>query len=144
MENPKYLCIHLLISNIMKTKKCKILDCFEFDKLVTRTYGKRYCFQQQDDCKDRGTEYFSVPHPSPNEEEMHDEIPEKVNGDQMGVKFPVWLARDPKQPLKGQNHDYELELFWERNFYPDFGTLVNDLHSKGLLKAGEYGICIDW
>lgn len=75
---------------------------------------------------------------------MNDSIPEVVNGYEMGVKFEVWLARDPNQPITNQKYDWELELFWERNFYPDIHTLANDLHSKGLIEAGDYLINIDW
>lgn len=128
----------------MNTKSIKIIDLSEWDELVSKTYRRVYSFQQQEGCKDRGTEYFSVPHKYPEDDEMHDSIPEVVNGKEMGVKFAAWLARDPKQPIPNQTQDYELELFWERNFYPDFGTVVNDLHSKGLIEAGDYGICIDW
>lgn len=125
-------------------KNVKIFDISEWDTLVSETYGRTYSFQQQDGCKGRGTEYFSVPYDYPEDDEMNDSIPEVVNGEEMGVKFAVWLARDPKQPIPGQTQDYELNLFWERNFYPDFGTVVDDLHSKGLIEAGEYGINIDW
>lgn len=36
-----------------------------------------------------------------------------------------------------------INLFWERNFYPDINTLANDLYKKGLIKKGEYLIVID-
>lgn len=38
-----------------------IMDVQEWDALVTSTYGKPYSFQQQDGCKERGIEYFSLP-----------------------------------------------------------------------------------
>ena len=76
---------------------------------------------------------------------MNESIPEEANNYEiMGVKFETWLKRDPKQPLKNQQYDWELGMFWERNFYPDIDTLANDLHKKGLLEAGEYAINIDW
>jgi len=62
----------------------------------------------------------------------------------MGVSFKAWLARDPKQKLEGQEYDYELSLWWDRNFYPDVQMVANDLHAKGLLESGEYLIDIDW
>lgn len=37
----------------LKIKQVNIIDSFEFDKLVRETYGKPYCFQQQDDGKER-------------------------------------------------------------------------------------------
>lgn len=123
----------------MKISNKKIIEVSDWDALVSETYGKVYHFQQQDGCQDRGTIYLTVPSED-NDSEMYDSI----NGEEMGVKFAVWLARDPKQPIPGQEHDYELSLFWERNFYPDLQTVANDLHSKGLLEAGNYGIHIDW
>ena len=79
------------------------------------------------------------------DENMADSVPEEVNGEEMGVKFAVWLARSPKKKMKGQKHSYELDLWWERNFYPDVQAVANDLHTKGLLAAGNYVIDdIDW
>ena len=74
--------------------------------------------------------------------EMNDSIPEKVNGRKMGVKFAVWLEKDPEVRFKIMN--WENELFWERNFYPDIYTVANDLYKKGLIEAGDYIINIDW
>ncbi len=62
----------------------------------------------------------------------------------MGVKFAAWLARDPLKPVGSHKEKWEIELFWARNFYPDIETVANDLHKKGLLKAGKYTINIDW
>ena len=62
----------------------------------------------------------------------------------MGVKFAKWLERDPKQPIKNQQYEWELNLFWIRNFYPNIQTVANDLYKKGLIKKGEYTINIDW
>lgn len=69
---------------------------------------------------------------------------EGVNGDEMGVNFASWLARDPKQLLKNDDSSHSLSLFWERNFYPDIQVVANDLHTKGLIPEGDYVINIDW
>ena len=46
---------------------------------------------------------------------------------------------------KGFRKDqWAIDLWWERNFYPNIQMVANDLHSKGLLEAGEYTINIDW
>lgn len=112
---------------------------------MQKTYGRIYSFQQQDGCKERGRFRLTVPD-TPNDYE-NDTIPEKVNGDEMGVSFAAWLARDPNQLLDtGDKWDREhgLSLFWERNFYPDIQMVANDLYKRGLLAAGEYTINIDW
>ena len=95
---------------------------------------------------------------------MHDEIPELINNEKMmGVKFSIWLNRDPKAPLNptddqlkscnyyfGENRDEwcknpsHINLFYERNFYPELQAVANDLHAEGLIEAGDYSINIDW
>ncbi len=126
----------------MKTKQ--VIEVSEWDKLVQQTYGRPYNFQQQDGCHERGPFQFTVPDEDSDFE--NDTIPEKVNGEEMGVSFAAWLARDPKQKLPDpdEQEDYCLELFWDRNFYPDLQMVANDLHAKGLLPAGDHTILIDW
>lgn len=144
---------------MIKTKY--IIEVSDWDKLVEDTYGRLYDFQQQDDCKDRGVEYFTVP--CFPEDFENDTIPEIINGREMGVSFKAWLERDPNAPLnptddelKNCNYFYNedrdkwckdkshINLFYIRNFYPHFNMIVNDLHAKGLLPAGDYAINIDW
>jgi len=135
----------------MKIKNVSIISVQDFDKLVQETYRKYYSFQQQDGCKSRQTVYITVPDIETNDVER-DTIPEVVNGEEEGVNFKAWLERDIKQGLKGDptigkeatDEQWRIELWWARNFYPDVQMIVNDLHSKGLLPAGEYGINIDW
>ena len=127
-------------------KKTIVIEDSEWDELVTKTYGRPYVFQQQDGCKERGTFHITIPCKYAESEEsyMNDEIPEEINGEEMGVKFEKWLERDPKQPLEGKEDGYGIDLFWERNFYPNVHTVANDLHEKGLIEAGDYVIEIDW
>jgi len=127
----------------MKIRTEKVVDVQEWDKLVVKTYGRPYSFQQQDGCKPRGIFCFTVPQKAECEFE-NDSVPEEVNGEEMGVSFAAWLARDPVKKIPGQEYDSELELFWERNFYPDVQMVANDLCEKGLLEAGKYTINIDW
>lgn len=129
---------------MIKTKERKVIDVGDWDNLITKTYNRPYNFQQQDDCKERQQVYIKIPdHPSDFE---NDTIPETVNHEERGVSFEAWLARDPKQPLKGKNpqNSWSIDLWWDRNFYPDVQMVANDLHSKGLIEAGEYYINIDW
>jgi len=128
----------------LKYSNKKIIEVQDWDELVETTYGRPYSFQQQNDCQPRGTRDITIPSDETYDEDLPNEIPEIVNGEKMGVKFEAWLARDPKQKLKGDNNDFSLELFWARNFYPDLQTVANDLHAKGLIEAGDYVINIDW
>lgn len=125
----------------MKIRTEKLVDVDEWDKLVQDTYGRPYNFQQQSGCQDRGT--FPLTVPAKADDYKNDEIPEVVNGKEMGVSFKAWLARDPKTVMANQP-SYCAELFWGRNFYPDIQMIANDLHDKGLLRAGKYIINIDW
>jgi hypothetical protein len=149
---------------MIKTKNIqKIEDC-DWDELVSNTYGRLYHIQQQDGCRGRGLIYITIPEEY-SDEYMNDKIPEIINDERnMGVKFDVWLNRDPKAPLnpsdaelKTCNYYYDtsdrkswcedkshIGLFWERNFYPNVQAVANDLHKKGLIEAGEYAIKIDW
>lgn len=125
---------------MIKTKNVQMIDVSDFDDLVTKTYGRTYSFQQQDGCKERGTVELTVPCDQNDFE--NDTVPEEINGDEMGVSFAAWLARDPKE-WNGKERNC-IDLFWERNFYPTLESVANDLHAKGLLPAGEYVIDIDW
>jgi hypothetical protein len=127
----------------MKTKNVKMIDESDWNELVENTYGRTYDFQQQDGCKDRGVFNLTVPSEEANDFE-NDEVPEVVNHESMGVSFAAWLARDPKKLLPDEPEDFCLELWWQRNFYPSIEMVANDLHAKGLLKAGEYVINIDF
>lgn len=123
----------------------KVIEVQDWDRLVEKTYGKPYSFQQQEGCQPRGV--ISINIPEGNDEEYdyeNDSVPEVINGDQMGVSFKSWLERDPKE-WKGKKEDKSfLDLFWGRNFYPSLQVVANDLHRKGLIEAGEYSINIDW
>lgn len=127
---------------MLKVKTEKLIDVQDWDELVIKTYGKPYSFQQQDGCKQRGLVYITIP--SQADDYERESVPEKINGEIMGVSFQAWLARDPNEWKGKDKQSWTLELFWERNFYPDVQMIANDLHEKGLIEAGEYIINIDW
>lgn len=122
----------------------RTIEVQDFDKLVVETYGRPYNFQQQNGCKPRGAVDATIP--DQGDDYANDSIPERTNHECMGVSFAAWLARDPEQKLSNpdEQSDWELEMWWERNFYPDVSMVLNDLHEKGLIEAGEYIINIDW
>ena len=127
---------------MIRTRTEKLIDVQDWDELVVDTYGRPYSFQQQDGCKDR--DLVSITVPDECEDFENDTVPEIVNGDEMGVSFKAWLARDPKTPLKDRDDAFGLTLWWERNFYPDVQMVANDLYERGLIEAGDYLINIDW
>lgn len=128
---------------MLKYTTTRMIELSDWDSLVQKTYGRPYSFQQQQGCQPRGTVGFSVPDENENEEYMNDSIPEVINGDEMGVKFKVWLERDPNYVPPNKDR-WSNNLFWVRNFYPNLQTVANDLHTKGLIEAGDYVIDIDW
>jgi hypothetical protein len=132
---------------MLRTETVITVECQEWDRFVQETYGRPYCFQQQDGCKERGTFYLTVPMEDAYDFEC-DEIPEVVNyDDQRGVSFKAWLERDPTKTIPGsekEGYDWMLRMWWHRNFYPDVQMIANDLHKRGLMKAGDYMIIIDW
>jgi len=127
---------------MLKTKQETVIDVGDWDTLVMSVYNRPYNFQQQDNCKERQRVRITIPETAydyPN-----DTVPEVVNHSEMGVSFKAWLARDPKKPLEGQEYDFELNSWWERNFYPDVQMVANDLHAQGFIPTGKYVIDIDW
>lgn len=129
---------------MIKIKTKQIITVQDWDDLVEKTYGRPYSFQQQDGCKQRQTVYIKVPdYP---EDYENDSVPDEVNGEEMGVSFAAWQARDPKEwnGAPEDKRDWTIGLFWQRNFYPHVQMVANDLHSRGLIPAGEFGIEIDW
>ena len=133
----------------LKVEVTKMIDESDWSDFVTQTYGRPYRFQQQDGCKERGTYHLTVPDKFDYDKYGSDTIPETTSTNKMQVKFKAWIDRNPSQILKdkeGQlgSEPWYIELWWERNFYPAIESVANDLHSKGLLEAGEYVINIDW
>lgn len=118
----------------------KMIAVSDWNKLVKHVYQRSYNFQQQYGCQDRGICRITIPG-QPDDYE-NDTVPEIVNGEEMGVSFKAWLERDPVINVFEQ--EYENELFWERNFYPDIQMVANDLYEKGFIEPGDYIINIDW
>lgn len=138
---------------MLKTRKIQEISVQDWDDLVEKTYKKPYNFQQQYGCQDRGSFHITVPSDKSCDDEMPIDIPREINGEVMGVKFETWLKKEKGSFIKENNTDYfgkkgwsrsDEQLFWERNFYPDIHTVANDLYKRGLIKAGNYIINIDW
>ena len=132
----------------MHIRTINMIHCADWDEEVKATYKRPYCFQQQDGCQSRGVRFLTVPALTISilvgKDEFPDTVPEEVNHPQMGVNFCSWRTRDPTEPLSGDESNFALKLWWERNFYPPLQDVANDLYDRGILPAGEYGINIDW
>ena len=92
---------------MLKIQKRNVIDVYDWDNLVSQTYGKIYSYQQQDGCKERQTVTITVPVKDPEDFE-NTEIPFKVNGEEMGVSFQTWLNTSPEDTVKYFNSDYKL------------------------------------
>lgn len=130
---------------MIKYSTVKVISVRDWDDLVKETYGKPYSFQQQNGCQERGNYHLEVDPNIIENDGCNDSIPEEINGDEMGIKFEVWLNTDPNiHKERNSWDDRRVELFWERNFYPDIEIIAADLCKKGLIKKGSYTIDIDW
>lgn len=126
----------------ISTRTEQVIDVSDWDQLVIDTYGRPYSFQQQDGCKERQRVKITIPDEAYDYE--NDTVPEEINGEEMGVSFQSWLDRDPKDWNGHTEYKRFLDLFWERNFYPDVQMIANSLYRMELIEAGEYTIDIDW
>jgi len=122
---------------MLKFNTTRYVRVQDWDDLVTVTYGRRYNFQQQG-YKDRGTMHFDVP------EVWDGEYDEAEYLDEDMPTFAEWLARDPKTPTPNRKHEWEDEFWWDREFYPQFESVLRDLSIRGLVEPGEYVLVIDW
>jgi hypothetical protein len=137
------------MSKKIKFYDLKVIHVVDWDNLVTKTYGRPYCYQQQEGCRDRGIYRFTVPRTDFDFDYNRDTVPEVVNHENWGVSFAAWLKRDPKAPLAGEKDgpdlgEWQLKLWWHRNFFPHVQMVANDLHAKGILDPGIYAIEVDW
>lgn len=120
----------------LKYKIVKLIEIRDWNNFIKEIYQRPYNFQQQDGCKERGTYSFTVPEQYQESLEFdfeNDVVPEEVNHEDRGVSFKAWLERDPTQKLKDMTYEWELELWWHRNFYPAVETIIYDLYQKKLL-----------
>lgn len=126
----------------MELRVIKNVTDNEWNKLVVDTYSRPYNLQQQNGCMDRQTIEIEVPSEATNDSKMHKELPYRECSEVMGVQFETWLKADPE--VQVGEYDWETELWWQRNFYPDLRTVANDLYERGLIEEGIYSIKIDW
>lgn len=116
----------MIVTNI------NLIQLDEFDNLVKETYGKPYSLRQQEGGMERHLLRITVPVSEP----------EDYEDSNMGVSFETWLSTSLGTfPFE---YEYQMEFFWEREFYPSLEMIVNDLHNRGLMEAGQYGININW
>ena len=129
---------------MIKYETKKVIDVYDWDALAEETYGRPYNLQQQNGCQEKGFIRLNVKEDfSPEWHDFgKDEIPFKINGNEMGVSFKAWSEANVDEI--NSHFETNSDLFWYRNFYPDLTTLANDLYKKGLIELGEYLIEIDW
>lgn len=128
---------------MLKHKRMIVVSESDWSNFVSTVYGRPYRLQQQEGCMDRCNITLTVSDGAADFE--NDSIPEVINGTVMGVSFEAWLQRDPNKPVgDGKYFDWQIDMFWERNFYPNLQMVANDLHMKGLIEPGEYLIEVDW
>lgn len=128
----------------MKVQIKKFVPVHVWNEFVREVYGRSYKLESQEHYCNEIVSFLTIPTSYDSDDDMNDSIKEIVQGLEKGVKFKTWLSRDPLQPLLTRRYDeWELETFWEENFYPDLQTLANDLYKKNKLDSGEYIIYFD-
>lgn len=128
----------------MKVQIKKFVPVHVWNEFVREVYGRSYKLESQEHYCNKIVSFLTIPTSYDSDDDMNDSIKEIVQGLEKGVKFKTWLSRDPLQPLLTRRYDeWELETFWEENFYPDLQTLANDLYKKNKLDSGEYIIYFD-
>lgn len=121
-------------------KTIEVVPCEEFDELVRKTYNRPYCIQQQNN-----TALETIVKININNAQDYPSV--KIEGhpdvwDIDGVSFADWINRDPKEKLNDMMDDWEIDLWWQRHFYPELNTIAKDLYQKGLLDKKTYKILI--
>lgn len=112
----------------------RVIEDGDWDCFVTEVYGRPYCYQQQDGCRDRGVMRFTASADG-RTWGFDDATPEELDArDGMGVSLKSWLAADGK----------DSSIPWDRNFYPELEEVAQDLCKRGLVPPGSYTLNIDW
>lgn len=107
----------------------------DFSALVSQVYGRPYRFQQQGDMMHQESIHrFTVP-TTPDGGWTLPSIEEWKNA-------PVEI-HGPQDP-KNLSLEFFRDLYWEREYYPPFDELVEDLHKLGILEPGDYALHIWW
>lgn len=130
----------------LKIKNVKLIESYELDKFIEKIYGKPYSFQQQAGCIERGIHNIEIiGEKYESSDDLPDTVKEEINGDDMCVSFESWLKTDPSEHKERNGwSDWEVKLFWARNFYPCLEDVMEDLCKKGHIKPGQYTINVDW
>jgi hypothetical protein len=130
----------------MKYETIKYVQVSDLDDFIEETYKRPFSFQQQFGCRARGTQYVKVPVKDVEEGYVLEGyvLEDIIKNEYGSVSLKDWLERDPTEQLSESDSAWTLEMFWERNFFPNIEILFDDLFKKGLIEAGEYVINIDW
>ena len=113
----------------------KVISANEFSLFVSKHYGRPYSLEDQGSLDDVGIIHIEVP-----DLYAFDYENETVDDYDAGVNFKSWLNADPNSSINGKFEKSDIKLFWFRKFYPELATLLNDLHSRGLIESGDYDI----
>ncbi|MEU7631747.1 hypothetical protein AB0C34_17415 [Nocardia sp. NPDC049220] len=97
----------------------------DFSRFISQVYGRPYQLQQQRECLSQNSLVeFTVP---------------AEESECSGPSLAQWQATPP--PTRGDSRE---QVRWKREFFPQLEDVVNDLHTRGLLPAGEYALDVSW
>ncbi|WP_043736189.1 hypothetical protein [Nocardia asiatica] len=103
-----------------------LIDENTFSALVSHLHARPYRLQQQGDGLPQNTIVkITVP---------------ALEHDWPGIPLAEWAAT----PIGDYTYPWQAETHWEREYYPCLEDVVNDLHARGLLAAGNYALHVRW
>lgn len=103
----------------------------KLSELITETYGRPYRLQQGGMGEFLGQDTI-----------VSVSVPEEA--DDVDVQlFAIWLQQDATPPADSIAR-WKWKLEWERYKAAPIQPILNDLHEKGLLDAGDYVIHVWW
>lgn len=118
----------------MDIEDVKLIHELKLSELIRETYRRPYQLQQQGDMMGQN-------------EMLRVTVPQEPDDLDL-PSLEEWSARDVNDQPEGQDdweqYPWVRDLWWEREFYPDYQEVLNDLHARGLLPAGDYVIHVWW
>ena len=113
----------------MNIKEVKLIWEHELNELITATYGRPYNYGRWQEMGQDTMTQVTVP----------EEADEPWEGGPPSLE--EWLAGEPPATLTDA---WRIEQWWQTEYCPELQVVVNDLHARGLMPAGDYVMHVWW
>lgn len=119
---------------ILKGETVQVIWEHDFNKVVQSVYGKPYVFQQQGDMLLGQNGYYPFTVHSAEKYQQWDAT-------EIDAELTRWLSAEPPQNARA----FTIQLWWERENYPDIDVILYDLaYRRGLMASGRYALHVWW